>query len=201
MHSLSDFWLRSFNIFPWIKDFEKILWSVYELEVLILKTNSWQQWRSISVTNSVLHWFSGSKLSSNHQESNRIADTCNTVRPLPPRPRKVFGRSQTTSECSIRLPSDLYVERFHATSYLVLTLSIAAPQCIQVLAKIVDNDQQGGFNRVSSLYIYLFDSRDMPSITMLTMNMAVTFPQIKRITVCFEHQCGIVSSLLIKIMQ
>lgn len=110
MHSLSDFRLRSFNIFPWIKDFEKILWSVYELEVLILKTNSWQQWRSISVTNSVLHWFSGSKLSSNHQESNRIADTCNTVRPLPPRPRKVFGRSQTTSECSIRPPSDLHVE-------------------------------------------------------------------------------------------
>jgi hypothetical protein len=65
----------------------------------------------------------------------------------------------------------------------------------QVLAKSLDSDQ-GDMGRVIDFFIYLVDSCDIPSIHMLTRNMAVMFPEIISLTFCFEHQCEIVSFLL-----
>ena len=52
-------------------------------------------------------------------------------------------------------------------------------------------------NNILELSIYLIDSSDITSISALAKNMAVSFPQIGYINLCFEHQCDIVSFLIV----
>jgi hypothetical protein len=51
-------------------------------------------------------------------------------------------------------------------------------------------------DEVGVLSIYLIDSSDLPSISALAKGMAVSFPQVFRLNLCFEHRCEIVSFLL-----
>ena len=51
-------------------------------------------------------------------------------------------------------------------------------------------------DNILELSIYLTDSSDTPSIYALAKDMAVGFPQIHWLNVCFEHRCEIVSFLL-----
>ena len=46
---------------------------------------------------------------------------------------------------------------------------------------------------VRRLSIYLIDSSDMPSISALAKDMAVSFPQIDWLDLIFERRCEIVS--------
>ena len=48
---------------------------------------------------------------------------------------------------------------------------------------------------VRELSIYLIDSSDLPSISALAKNMAVSFPRIRYLHFEFEHRCEIVSLL------
>ena len=52
-------------------------------------------------------------------------------------------------------------------------------------------------NNILELSIYLIDSSDITSISALAKNMAVSFPRIGYINLCFEHQCDIVSFLIV----
>ena len=69
-----------------------------------------------------------------------------------------------------------------------------------VLAQSFGKDQ--GINTVASVdnvcgvSIYMIDSSDKPSISALAKNMAVSFPQISGLYLCFERRCDIVSFLL-----
>ena len=69
-----------------------------------------------------------------------------------------------------------------------------------VLAQSFGKDQ--GINTVASVdnvcgvSIYMIDSSDKPSISALAKNMAVSFPQISGLYLCFERWCDIVSFLL-----
>ena len=70
----------------------------------------------------------------------------------------------------------------------------------QVLAQSVCKDQ-GDYtlargNNIFTLAIYLNDSSDIPSIHALAKDMAVTFPNIYELKLCFERRCEIVSFLL-----
>ena len=70
----------------------------------------------------------------------------------------------------------------------------------QVLAQSFGKDQ--GINTVASadnvrgVSIYLIDASDIPSISALAKDMAVSFPQISVLYLCFERRCDIVSFLL-----
>ena len=69
----------------------------------------------------------------------------------------------------------------------------------QVLAQSFGKDQ-GNYmvakaDNVRWLSIYLIDSSDMPSISALAKNMAVSFPQIGCLNLCFGRRCTIVSFL------
>jgi hypothetical protein len=50
-------------------------------------------------------------------------------------------------------------------------------------------------DNIRHLSIYVIDSSDMPSISALAKNMAVSFPQIGYLNLCFERRCQIVSFL------
>ena len=52
-------------------------------------------------------------------------------------------------------------------------------------------------NSVRELSFYLIDSSDIPSISALAKNMAVSFPQIGYLNLCFERRCEIVSLLIV----
>jgi hypothetical protein len=52
----------------------------------------------------------------------------------------------------------------------------------------------------SGLSIYLVDSCDMPSIHVLTKNLAMRLPDLTWLTFCFENPCKIVSFLLTMIV-
>ena len=67
----------------------------------------------------------------------------------------------------------------------------------QVLAESFCKDQ-GNYmvakaESVRKLSIYLIDSSDMPSISALSKDMAVSFPQIDWLDLIFERRCEIVS--------
>ena len=71
----------------------------------------------------------------------------------------------------------------------------------QLLAQSFCKDQ-GSYmvanpNNVRELSIYLVDSSDILSISALAKNMAVSFPQIGCLNLCFECQCDIVSVLIV----
>ena len=71
----------------------------------------------------------------------------------------------------------------------------------QSLVRLFCKDQRSYYkaikaDRIRELTIYLIDSSDMPSIYALAKNMALNFPQIGWLCLCFEHQCEIVSFLL-----
>ena len=51
-------------------------------------------------------------------------------------------------------------------------------------------------DKVHELIIYLFDPSDIPSIYVLAKGMAVSFPKIDWLYLCFERRCEIVSFLL-----
>ena len=51
-------------------------------------------------------------------------------------------------------------------------------------------------DNVRELSFYLFDSSDIPLISVLAKNMAVSFPHIGNLNLCFERRCEIVSFLL-----
>ena len=81
------------------------------------------------------------------------------------------------------------------------------PTIHQVLAEYFDKDESNysvwanaNASRVSTLYIYLVDASDLPSIQVLTKNMSMMFPNIDELTFCFENQCEIVSFLLTMIL-
>ena len=73
------------------------------------------------------------------------------------------------------------------------------------LAQSFDKDQ--GFymiakaDNIRELSIYLIDSSDMPSISALAKDMAVTFTQISVLNLWFERRCEIVSLLLMIIIR
>ena len=50
-------------------------------------------------------------------------------------------------------------------------------------------------NNIRKLSIYLVDSSDIPSISALAKNMALSFPQIDFLNLFFERRCEIVSFL------
>ena len=70
----------------------------------------------------------------------------------------------------------------------------------QVLAQSLGKDQGNymvaSVDKVRWLSIYLIDSSDIPSISALAKDMAVSFPQIDVLNLCFERLCEIVSFLL-----
>jgi hypothetical protein len=71
----------------------------------------------------------------------------------------------------------------------------------QLLAQSLCKDQ-GSYmvanpNNFFTLSIYLIDSSDMPSISALAKNMAVSFPQICYLNLYFERRCDIVSFLFV----
>ena len=74
-----------------------------------------------------------------------------------------------------------------ATIHQVLAQSFCKDQGNYMVAK-TDN--------ISELSIYLIDSSDMPSISALAKDMAVSFPQIDSLNLYFERRCEIVSFLL-----
>ena len=80
-----------------------------------------------------------------------------------------------------------YSVEHRATIPQALAQSLGKDQGIYILAS-VDN--------VRSLSIYLNDSSDIPSISALVKDMAVSIPQIRALNLLFEHRCEIVSFLL-----
>ena len=74
-----------------------------------------------------------------------------------------------------------------ATIHQVLAQSFCKDQGNYMLAR-ADN--------VRELSIYLIDSSDMPSIYALAKGLAVSFPQVAYLNLCFERRCEIVSFLL-----
>ena len=83
-------------------------------------------------------------------------------------------------------PSFYSVDR-RATIHQVLTRSFCKDQGYYMVAKA---------HNITELSIYLVDTSDMPSISVLAKNMAVSFPQIGFLNLCFERRCQIVSFLL-----
>ena len=71
----------------------------------------------------------------------------------------------------------------------------------QLLAQSFCEDQ-GSYlvadpKNVRELSIYLVDSSDIPSISALARNMAISFPHITYLNLCFERRCDIVSFLIV----
>ena len=70
----------------------------------------------------------------------------------------------------------------------------------QVLVQSFSKEQDGymvaSADNVRELSFYLFDSSDIPLISALAKNMAVSFPHIGHLNLCFERLCEIVSFLL-----
>ena len=70
----------------------------------------------------------------------------------------------------------------------------------QVLVHSFSKEQDGflvaSVDNVRELSFYLFDSSDIPLISALAKNMAVSFPHIGHLNLCFERLCEIVSFLL-----
>ena len=52
-------------------------------------------------------------------------------------------------------------------------------------------------NNVRILSFYLVNSSDIPTISALAKNMAMSFPQISYLNLCFKSRCEIVSFLLL----
>jgi len=102
------------------------------------------------------------------------------------------------------LPIVLTMERESFTPYTdhicIFPAFYSADRCAtmhQVLAQSFSKDQgnymDANVDNIRELDIYLIDSSDMPSITALAKNMAVTFPNIGYVNLCFEHRCEIPS--------
>jgi hypothetical protein len=71
------------------------------------------------------------------------------------------------------------------------------PQALaQSLCKDPAEDIHSKADDVGELSIYLINSSDMPFISALAKGMAVSFPQVFRLNLCFEHRCENVSFLL-----
>lgn len=72
----------------------------------------------------------------------------------------------------------------------------------QVLAQSLSKDQDNymhtdvSADNIRHLSIYLIDSSDMPFISTLAKNMAMSFSQISYLNLWFERRCDIVSFLL-----
>ena len=66
---------------------------------------------------------------------------------------------------------------------------------VQSFSKDQGNYMAANADNIRELDIYLIDSSDMPSISALAKNMAVSFPQIAYLNLSFERQCEIVSFL------
>ena len=120
--------------------------------------------------------------------------------------RSILKTLKELHNAQLFLPIVLILERESFTPYpdhiSIFPAFYSVDRCAtihQVLAKSFCKDQ--GFYMVANtdnireLSIYLTDSSDMPSVFALAKNMALSFPQIGNLNLCFERRSGIVSFL------
>jgi hypothetical protein len=202
MHSLSD--LRLAVPKPWTESLNKILWSVYEPNSFDpLKTNCWRHSSNVHFRLQTLYCNAFLDLSQivKSQTELQILGIYNWYRDSDRAESEGLGTFKQLQSAQLHLP---VIVAFGRDSYWLNVFPAfysidRCPSIYQALAESFDKLGEGSlytFKLVFGLSIYLVDSCDMPSIHVLTRNMATRLPELVWLNFCFENPCEIVSFLL-----